>query len=239
MWVPSSETLLPSQGHQFNASYVTRINDDGLEFVTDAYYKRMNHILTPSAGSDPGELNFNYESRVAQGRGDAYGLEFMLQKKYGRFSGWLSYTLARSTRMMDEVNSGRQFDYRYDRRHAISASLIYKTSGSYVFALNIVYGTGYAYDFPVGVFYDIDGRIVNDYGEKNSRRFSDYFRIDASVINKRDNPFGGTQELIFSAYNLTNHFNAAYASVTSSSTGITAKEYSLGFVPSFTYKFTF
>lgn len=240
MWVPSSSTLKPSQGHQFNASYVTRINDKGWEFVTDAYYKIMNQILTPAAGSDPGEWNFNYESRVAQGRGDAYGLEFMLQKKYGRFSGWISYTIARSTRLMDEVNNGVRYDYRYDRRHAISGSLVYKTSGDYVFALNVVYGTGYAYDFPFGVYMDIDGNIVNDYGEKNSLRLSDYFRIDASIINKRRNLFGGSQEIIFSAYNLTNNFNAAYARVVNAPTGISAKEYSIfPFVPSFTYRFTF
>ncbi|TNE78538.1 MAG: hypothetical protein EP332_14045 [Bacteroidetes bacterium] len=240
MWVPSSNGLRPSHAHQFNASYVTRINDDGWEFVTDAYYNRLNNVLTNAAGTDPSDLNFNYESRVTQGRGDAYGLEFMLQKKYGRFSGWVSYTLARSTRQMDDVNNGERYDYRYDRRHSISTSLIYKTDGAYVFAINVVYGTGYAYDFPYGVYLDINGNLVNDYGKKNSLRLSDYFRIDASIINKRYNAMGGTQELVFSAYNLTNHFNAAYAEVGSSASGITAQEVSfLGFIPSFTYKFTF
>ena len=62
-------------------------------------------------------LNTDFESRLIQGKGKAYGLEVLLRKNSGKLTGWISYTLAWSHRQFDGINGGRWFPSRYDRRH--------------------------------------------------------------------------------------------------------------------------
>ncbi len=62
-------------------------------------------------------LNTDFESRLIQGKGKAYGLEVLLRKNSGKLTGWISYTLAWSHRQFNEINGGRWFPSRYDRRH--------------------------------------------------------------------------------------------------------------------------
>ncbi len=62
-------------------------------------------------------LNTDFESSLIQGQGQAYGLEILLRKNSGKLTGWVSYTLAWSTRQFDEINGGKWFPSRYDRRH--------------------------------------------------------------------------------------------------------------------------
>jgi hypothetical protein len=40
------------------------------------------------------------------GKGRAYGIEWFLKKRLGRFSGWLSYTLSKSERQFEQINDG-------------------------------------------------------------------------------------------------------------------------------------
>ena len=58
----------------------------------------------------------NWENKVETGKGWAYGAEFLFEKKIGKTSGWIGYTLAWSTRQFDNLNFGKPFPYKYDRR---------------------------------------------------------------------------------------------------------------------------
>ena len=82
----------------------------------------------------------DWQENITSGKGWAYGAELLLRKQKGNFTGWLGYTLAWSERQFNDLNLGRKFFDRYDRRHDISLVGIYKPnkkmtlSGSWVFA---------------------------------------------------------------------------------------------------------
>src|SRR5690606_23905649 len=82
----------------------------------ESYYKSMKDLLAYEEGT-----NFlfksDFESRLVQGKGRAYGLEFLVRKESGRFTGWISYSLSWSWRRFDALNNGEWFRARYDRRH--------------------------------------------------------------------------------------------------------------------------
>lgn len=44
----------------------------------------------------------NIWSELLYGKGRAYGIEFLLRKNAGRFNGWISYTLSRTERKIDQ-----------------------------------------------------------------------------------------------------------------------------------------
>jgi hypothetical protein len=87
----------------------------------------MKNLIAYKDGSGLFELT-DWQDRITQGEGKAYGLEFFLQKKTGKLSGWIGYTLAWNNRQFSDLNQGKAFPYRYDRRHDISIVAIYELS---------------------------------------------------------------------------------------------------------------
>jgi outer membrane receptor protein involved in Fe transport len=76
----------------------------------------MNNLIGYEEGTNL-FLNTDFQSKLIQGKGRAYGLELLIRKDIGKFTGWISYTLSWSWRQFDQVNQGRWFPSRYDRRH--------------------------------------------------------------------------------------------------------------------------
>lgn len=129
LWVPATPNIKPMQAHQFSiGGYYTGIK--GMEFSVEAYYKNMYNVLEYKDGASFLGSSQNWESKVEMGRGRAMGIEFMAQKKLGRTTGWLAYTLAKSDRKFDKegINNGKRFPYRYDRRHHLNLVVNHKFS---------------------------------------------------------------------------------------------------------------
>lgn len=129
LWVPATPNIKPMQSHQFSVGgYYTGFK--GLELSVEAYYKDMHNVLEYKDGASFLGSSQNWESKVEMGSGRAMGLEFMAQKKIGKTTGWLSYTLAKSDRKFSKngINEGERFPYRYDRRHHINIVANHKFS---------------------------------------------------------------------------------------------------------------
>ncbi len=62
-------------------------------------------------------LNKYLEGDLLSGKGRAYGIEFYLQKRTGRFTGWMSYTLGRTELQVTGINNGEWYPARYDQTH--------------------------------------------------------------------------------------------------------------------------
>ncbi|RAV99716.1 TonB-dependent receptor [Pseudochryseolinea flava] len=116
IWYPVTEDIKPQSSHQFAAGWQKTFLDRKVFFSAEAYYKDMRNLIGYEEGTNL-FLNTDFQSKLIQGKGTAYGLELLLRKDIGKFTGWISYTLSWSWRQFDEVNSGRWFPSRYDRRH--------------------------------------------------------------------------------------------------------------------------
>jgi outer membrane cobalamin receptor len=116
IWYPVTDSIRPQTSHQFAAAWQRFVPSKKMYFSIEAYYKSMSDLIGYEEGTNL-FFNTDFESRLIQGKGRAYGLEFLVRKEAGKFTGWISYTLSWSWRQFNEINNGEWFHARYDRRH--------------------------------------------------------------------------------------------------------------------------
>lgn len=256
VWMPSSNNIKPEIADQIALGYFRNFNDDLFEFSTEVYYKKIQNALDYRTGAQV-TLNEAAEGQLLFGEGRAYGIEFFFKKRKGKFTGWLSYTLARSEIKFDELNSGTWYPAHQDRTHDISIVGMYQINERWNISGSWVFYTGNAVTFPSGK-YIMDGQIVNLYTARNADRMPNYHRMDLGVTLKgKDykillNPETGEKEKMkkrfnsswnLSVYNLYMRENAYMISFEQSDTDpnkTEAIQLSLfKIIPSITYNFNF
>jgi hypothetical protein len=146
-------------------------------------------------------------TQLLVGKGRAYGAEFYLKKSLGKLTGWISYTLSRTERQIDGVNSGKWYPARQDKTHDISIVATYALNKRISFSANWVYSTGNAVTFPTGKYY-VDNRIVWLYTERNGYRMPAYHRLDIGMTWKLRERKHFSSELTFGVYNVYGRENA-------------------------------
>lgn len=241
LWLPSSNNVKPQISDQISVGYFRNLRDNEFESSVEIYYKDLKNQIEYKNGA---ELVFNstVEAELVFGRGWAYGAEFLFRRNYGRLSGWISYTLARTMRQFSEINDGRAFPARQDRTHDISVVGMYDLTEKLKFSATWVYYTGNAVTFPSGR-YEIDGRIVGYYTERNGYRMPDYHRLDLGFTWLRKKSVNFESEWNFSVYNAYARENAYYIDFreSESNPGLTeAVQVALfKMIPSVSYRFKF
>lgn len=116
IWYPVTDSIRPQTSHQVALAWQRKLKGKPLFLSVEGYYKTMDQLIGYEEGTNL-FLNTDFESKLIQGKGKAYGIEFLLKKNAGKITGWISYTLSWSHRQFDEINGGRWFPSRYDRRH--------------------------------------------------------------------------------------------------------------------------
>lgn len=239
-WVPSSNNIKPLIVSQVALGYFRNFDDNTYEFSVEAYYKDMQNVTDYEDGSN---LLFNedVEASIISGEGRSYGAEFYLKKSYGKFTGWISYTLARTEKLIDGVNNNEWYETKYDKTHDLSIVASYQFTKRINLSANFVYYTGNAVTFPSGTYY-YDGTTWPYYTERNGYRMPDYHRLDLNfqIKGKKRERFESSWD--FSIYNVYHRYNAYTISFQESeAAGMNeAVKLSLfGIVPSITYNFKF
>jgi len=246
VWMPSGLNIPPQTSYQESIGYFNNLKDGYLEFSAEIYYRNMKNVVDYKTGTMV-TLNPEVEKDLIYGKGKAYGLELLLRKKEGKFTGWIAYTLSRSLKQFDEINYGKWFSATQDRIHDISIVANYKVSKRIHLSGVWVYYTGNAVTFPAG-FYQFDGWEYPYFTERNGGRMPDYHRLDLSVTfyNKPEKKFRSNWN--FSVYNAYGHMNPYLIYFThdwdwegQNPTGkLKAKQITLfRWVPSVTYNFKF
>jgi CarboxypepD_reg-like domain/TonB-dependent Receptor Plug Domain len=217
LWVPSTARIKPQTSWQ-PAVGVARTLWDEYEFSVEGYYKKMKNVLSYKEGVSFTGLENDWQDKVTQGDGESYGVEVFIQKKRGKTTGWLGYTYSRTWRQFDDINSGRRYPFKYDRRHDVELVVSHKFSEKITVSGTWVYGTGnaitlplYRYDSPVvydsqnGSYYT---RELESIGDKNSFRMRPYHRLDASVeFHKKKRKYERTWVIsVYNAYNRSNPY---------------------------------
>ena len=190
LWVPSTGSVKPQESWQAAIGIAKSLNNK-YECSVEGYYKKMKNVLSFKEGASfLLGLNNDWQSKITQGQGEAYGLELFLQKKTGKLTGWIGYTLSWNNRQFALINDGNKFPFRYDRRHDISLVGSYKLSKKVSLSAAWVFGTGnsitlpiyrYATDYNNNFFGKPHFFEVQSLGKKNDFRMSDYHRLDISV----------------------------------------------------------
>lgn len=203
-WIGASSETLPQYANEYSAGYYHSFLNGSLELSSDVYFRTMNNVVEYNQNFLESEHKV-FTEYLKTGKGRAYGIEFMLKKNYGKFTGWLSYTLGKSERFFDDINNGKSFPASHDRTHDLSIVGSYKFNEKFDVSCVQVFATGNAFTVPSS-WYFINNVPVKEYGEYNGARMTNYMRTDISMNYwfKKDNGIN------LSIYNITAHRNPLY-----------------------------
>lgn len=221
LWVAATDRVPPMYSTQVALGIGKTINDGAYEISAEGYYKSMRNVIEYVENMD----NFksatsSWEDQVIHGRGWSYGAEMFLQKKRGNFRGWLAYTLAWSQRAFPNVNNGRIFPYKYDRRHELEIVLTQRLGKRWELSGQWQYSTGMPLTLPTGSYEQItdpsphlppttqdpwQADLVQD---RNTLRMQDVHRLDigATHTKKRGAMTYILNISLYNAYNQKNPF---------------------------------
>ena len=245
LWVPSTYRVKPQLSWLYAAGLFKNFLDNAIETSVEIYYKDMQNQIeyregyTPSI-SDP-------ESEFVFGKGWSYGSEWFVNKVRGRLTGWVGYTLSWTWRKFADLNEGRKYPARFDRRHDLSVVSNYALTKKWKMGAVFVYGTGNAITLPER-FYIMNGVLNQEYSRINQYRMRSYHRMDVSMTYtptpKKVRRV--KSQWVFSIYNLYSRFNPYFiyfdqeGTIAAGDVKVSAKQVSLfPILPSVTWNFNF
>lgn len=206
LWLPSTSRIPPQKAWQVATGVARTLDAIALDISFEAYYKEVNGDVAYKEGSNFVGSSRDWEDAVTIGRGWNYGAEMYVRKKRGRTTGWISYTLSWSKRRFPDLNEGKVFPHRYDRRHDVSIALVRELRRRKL-SVVWVYSTGHALTLAHSR-YRQSGNLIDVYGSRNSYRTPSYHRLDFSVHTP--NRSGKRSEIIVSLYNVYSRRNTFY-----------------------------
>jgi outer membrane cobalamin receptor len=249
-WNPSGYYLKPQTADQVALGFFENFRNNMYEFSVEAYYKDIKNI-TDFADNAEIMLNRDLSTEFRQGKSWAYGTEFMINKKEGRLTGMLSYTLSKAVRKIEGVNLGKTFAAGYDRRNAVNLAVAYDLNSRWSLGATFTYSTGRPITIPSGK-YEYGAYQPDVVSDRNGYRLPDFHHLDLSATY---NPKGNLNrkwkgQWVFSIYNAYNRKNpfTIYTRTKQDDDGNiigdgTQKEarmiYLFPFLPSVTYNFKF
>jgi hypothetical protein len=249
VWTPSGQYVKPQLADQYSFGYFKNFKNKAYSLELETYYKTIDNRLDYIDGSDLIGTN-TIETEVLSGKSRAYGLELMLRKNKGRFTGWLAYTLSKSEQRTlggkaggPGINNGDWYRSAHDRTHDISITGSFKLNDKWTLSSNLIFQTGRPVTYPNGQ-YQYEDLSIASYADRNADRLSSYHRLDVSASykpnRKPNSKWKG--EWVFGLYNLYNRQNAASVSFGQNiETGANeaTRTAIFGIVPSVTYNFKF
>lgn len=251
LWVPSTDRIGPQESWQAAAGYFKNLGY-GIELSIEGYYKDMQGVIEYEDGASFLNTTEDWQDKVTSGEGRSYGLEVLLQKKTGKTTGWIGYTLSKTERRFDDINFGKWFPFRYDRRHDISVTGVHKLSEKIDISGTWVFGTGnfitvptQRYQHSTTVINDSNiryGGLYVDYFEsRNNFQMKSYHRLDLGINFHKEKKWGKRTWNV-SIYNVYSRFNPFYMDISYNYElqRNQLRQFSLfPIVPSVSYRFTF
>lgn len=228
LWVPTTKNVKPQFSRQ-TAFGVAKVYNK-FEVTVEGYFKQMEGLIEYENGASYLSNDTNWENKIERGDGTSFGAELLIQKNLGRLTGWLGYTWSKTTRQFQELNFGREFPYKYDRRHDLSATGSYKLTDKCTISATWVYSTGNVTTLPltkylaanqqrrtgIGDFDHIYNLVlmtyntqIENFDRRNNYRLRNYDRLDLSIswAKKKKN---GTRTWTLGVYNAYNRLNTFF-----------------------------
>jgi outer membrane receptor for ferrienterochelin and colicin len=252
LWVPATPKIRPQSARQYAIGLTNETRD--FEITVESFYKSMKNLIEYKEGSTFLHIDQDWQNKVVSGDGESYGAEFLIQKKMGRTTGWIGYTLSWSNRMfktfMDGFEKVEKFPYKYDRRHDLSLTMTNKLAKNIDLSWSWVFGSGAAVSLPVSSYMSLYPTSNMEqviwmveteyYSGKNSFRMRNYHRLDLSISFRKKTKWG-ERTWSFGAYNAYNRKNPFFMNLGRNEWGEKKFiQYSLfPIIPSVNYNFKF
>ena len=254
IWKPAGYYVDPSTADQFVLGYFRNFKNNKYEFSTEIYYKDMRDLLDYRNGAEL-LLNENLETELLSGNGNSIGLELMISKKKGMFTGWIAYTLSKTEMVVEGfvagdytdaangINEGNPYPTNWDKTHDLTLVGMYELNEKWKFSGTFIFMTGRPATYPNGG-YVWDGKVLPDYRTRNASRIPSTNRLDLSATFTFKNKARWKSSLSFGLYNVygrKNPYSIYFTTSNDSPTLTQVKQLSIiGVpVPFVTYNFKF
>jgi hypothetical protein len=140
-WLPTDSSVPPSSAEHYILSLET-YPFNGYKLNFDLYYKKMYNLSELNRTT----LEITKVSDVFFiGNTRSYGAEMFLQKSYGRLTGWIGYALGYIYSQFDEINNGKEFRPKYDRRHDLKIVAQYQLNENFDIGAVFIFQSGQSY----------------------------------------------------------------------------------------------
>ncbi len=211
LWYPSTKNITPGKSIQYVGGFDYTLPE--YYFSIEGYYKSLKNLYEFRNDPTLDPRNNNIDDQFVHGEGEAYGVEFFINRTLGDFAGWIGYTLSWTREKFNELNAGKIFYPRYDRRHDVSVVLTYEPDDHWTFGTSWVYASGQGFTLPIGQYIfngtglDESSGINYNYTERNGYQLPPYHKLDLSTSYK----FiwaGLNWEAFLNIYNVYNRNNA-------------------------------
>lgn len=212
-WKLADYNIKPMIGDQFSVGMYTNFGKN-FEGSIEGYYKIVNNLVEYKDGANILTSKV-VEQDVLQGELNAYGIELMVKKPFGKLNGWVNYSYSNSSVLVDNkvtgenINFGQRYPSNFEHPHTFNLVANFKASRRLILSGNLVYSTGRPITYPAAIYY-LDGQKILHYSQRNEYRVPDYFRIDLAVklegnlVSKKL----AHGVFIISVYNVTGRKNA-------------------------------
>lgn len=238
-WMGTSYTIKPLVVDQFSAGFFQYIESAGLDLSVEAYYKWIKNEADYKNGANIFGAE-DIESELLFGVGRAYGVELLIKKNVGIFTGWIGYTWSKSERQIDGINNDKWYKSGLDITHELSVVAMFNLGKRWEVSALWCYKTGAPFTVPVGKYY-INGAIHYQYSDRNDFRMPAYHRLDIGATYNAPKKGGLQGSWNFSIYNAYGRENPYLIMFKDSPGGKTiAEQVSLfRWVPSVSYNLKF
>ena len=247
-WKLSDPNFRPQLSRQYSLGAFRNFDNNTYELSLELYYKNFDNLLDYKVGADL-ILNPELETDILQGEGRSRGVEILIKKNTGKLTGWFGYTYSRSEQRFNSpfaeetLNGGEFFPSNFDKPHDFSLISNYKINRRFSLSLNVLFSSGRPVTYPTAV-YQLSGREIVHFGDRNQFRIPNYFRMDIGMNMKPSHRKNNRlySYWSFSVYNLTSRNNVYSVFFRSEENGeIQGYELSVlaSAIPSLTYNIIF
>lgn len=119
-WIPVNGEFKPMTSDKISIG--ARWQPLGGEYSVslEGYYKFMHNLIEYKDDYYLYPVENMWDGRLTSGNGTSKGIDIMAEKKSGKITGHISYSLAWTDRKFTEKNGGLPFPARFDHRHTIN-----------------------------------------------------------------------------------------------------------------------
>ena len=184
LWYPSTRNIDPAKSNEYVLGIDNYFADRAYLLSLEGYYRDMKNLYEFKANPVLNPFDNSIENQFTKGQGEAYGLELFFNKRKGNWNGWIGYTLSWTKRQFDELNAGKVFYPKYDRRNDVSVVISYKITNAFSAGLTWLYATGERYTLPTGqyIFSQVNtsgnNEVYLNQPELNAYKFPAYHKLD-------------------------------------------------------------
>lgn len=203
MWVSSGERHRPQYVYNLSLQSDNMLGGNRYKLSCELYLKMLYHQAENNSNIlDLVYSDFSIDNSVVHGNGRNYGASLMLEKRSGRLTGWVSFSVGRAWRKCAAYNGGKRFPASHERIHELNVVATYKPGKRWSIGGTFVCGSGTPYT-RINYMYLLGNRLMTEYGSHNGDRVNPYMRLDLSLNYDFKTRGSRRTGLNFSLYNVT------------------------------------